>query len=349
MKKFVIATLAAAAVAALCIPAFSGCSTQVGYILKTDENGDKYYSVAAEGFTSFMKGEVVIPETYNGYPVREIEEQAFSGTSITKVTIPASVETIGTAAFAYNSNLKEVVFEGNSAIEEIAWGSFAYCLNMKSFTVPSSVKTVDGLAFYGCANLEEVILFEGLERINTSAFSECKSLVSINLPKGLISIGDSAFSECASLKSIVLPDGMHDVEEPSLDEDGKQIEDKDGNPVTEVTPAVGPIAFFGCSSLTSVVLGEGITAIPEGLFVSCTSLETVYLPSTLTEVKGVYKMGSTVYGHAFFNVPNLKSVYFAGTEEQWNAVKIDNALYEDVSDNSALINAEKIFNTSYKG
>lgn len=346
MKKSVIATFAAAAVAALCMPAFSGCSAQMGYKLKTDENGEFYYSVAAEGFTSFMKGKVVIPETYEGYPVKEIEDQAFSGTAITKITIPSTIEKIGTAAFSYNSSLTEVVFAEGSVIDKISWGAFAYCLNLKSFTVPSSVKTVDGMAFYGCENLKAVNFSAGLERINREAFSECKNLTSINFPDGLISIGAAAFYDCRAIENVILPDGMRDTEEPSLDEEGNQMED--GNPVTIKTPALGAIAFFGCTNLKLAVLGEGITAISEGLFGNCTALETLYLPSTLREVKGTYSTGSALYGHAFYNALSLKEVYFAGTEDEWASVEIDNTVYEKVSDNSALINAQKTYNTSYK-
>lgn len=351
MKKSVIATIAAAAVAALCIPAFSGCSAQVGYILKTDDNGEFYYSVAAQGFTSFMKGEVVIPEAYgqgdSRFPVKEIEEQAFAGTSITKVTIPATIEKIGTAAFSYNSKLAEVVFAEGSVIEEISWGSFAYCRNLKSFTMPSSVKTVDGLAFYGCDNLTEINFSAGLERINGEAFGECKKLASVNLPEGLISIGVAAFYNCVSLEQIIVPGSLRDTERPSLDGAGNQITDEDGTLVTIKIPALGEIAFFGCDSLKIAVLGEGITAVPEGLFGSCVSLETVYLPSTLTAVKGVYSTGSVTFGHAFYNTASLQTVYFAGTEEQWEAVEIDNTPYGGVSDNSALINATVICNTNY--
>lgn len=348
MKKSVIATFAAAAVAALCVPAFSGCSAQMGYKLKTDENGDFYYSVAAEGFTAFLKGEVVIPETYEGYPVKEIEEKAFAGTAITKVTIPATIEKIGTAAFSYNSKLTEVVFAEGSAIDEISWGSFAYCLALKSFTVPSSVKTVDGMAFYSCDYLAEVNLPAGLERINKQAFSECIRLTSVNLPAGLISIGESAFYNCTALESIILPDGMRDTEEPSLDEEGNQVVDEDGNPVTIKTPALGAVAFYNCTSLKLAVLGEGITEIPEGLFACCTALERLYLPSTLKAVKGLYSTSTTAYGHAFFNTTSLNDVYFAGTEEEWGAIEIDDTVFKDISDNSALINATVECNTSYK-
>ena len=325
MKKSLFATMAAAAVAALCVPVFSGCSAKVGYVLKDDGNGNCYYSVTAEGFTSFMKGEVIIPETYGGYPVKEIEAEAFFSTSITKVTIPASIEKIGTAAFAYNNNLEEVVFAEGIALEEISWGSFAECVNLKSITLPPSVKTVDGRAFYECRSLAEVNLPEGLQRINASAFSECKSLVGVNLPQGLISLGTAAFYNCTALESIVLPDGMQDAE----------------------VPALGPIAFFGCSSLKTAVLGEGITAVSAGLFGSCEALETLYLPSTLKSIKGAYTAGKTVYGHAFYNAKALSTVYFAGTEAEWAAVEIDDTVYEDISDNSAIYRATVICNTAF--
>lgn len=353
MKKSVIAVLVAAAVSALCIPVFSGCSAQVGYALKTDESGNCYYSVSAEGFTASLKGEVVIPEEYGEgdrrFPVKEIADQAFSGTGITKVTIPATVEKIGTAAFSYNNNLTEVVFAEDGKLEEISWGSFAYCLNMRTFNVPSSVKTVDGMAFYGCTNLEEVNLSAGMQKINTQAFAECKALASINLPEGFKSIGTAAFYNCTSLKSIILPDGMSDEVEPSLDADGNQITDEEGNPVSVTVPAVGPIAFFGCESLKYAVFGEGITAIPEGLFGSCYALESVYLPASLKEVKGLYATSSIAYGHAFFNTDSFKTVYYAGSQEQWEQIVIDKTVYKEISSNGTFINAEKIFNTKYAG
>ena len=332
-----------AAIAALSVPALSGCSAQVGYILKTDENGDKYYSVAAEGNALFLKGEVVIPETHGGYPVKEIAPHGFSGTAITKITVPATIEKIGDAAFSYNNNLKEAVFADGGVLEEIPWWAFAYCPNLKTVTMSSSVKTVEGAAFYECIRLEEINFSEGLERINVAAFSECTALVSVNLPEGLISIGNSAFFGCTSLESIILPDGMHDTEELSLDSEGK--------PVTEKIPAVGAIAFFGCNSLKTAYLGEGITTVSEGLFGNCVALERLYLPSTLKQIKGMYESNGLSYGHAFYNVKNLSVVYFGGSQDDWEQVEIDDTEYKgnNVSDNSAILNSTIIYNFSFSG
>lgn len=336
MKKSLFATLAAVAVAAMCVPAFSGCSASVGYILKTDEDGNQYYSVKADGFTSALKGEVVIPETYgDNIPVKEIENQAFAGTSITKVTIPKTIETIGTAAFAYSDRLKEVVFAEDIELEEISWGSFGYCTSLQSITVPSSVKTVDGMAFTGCIALKTVELPEGLVSINWQAFSGCEMLTSINFSEKLITIGAEAFFNCTSLESVIIP-GTHVSGGLPLDENG--------NPVA-IT--LGEIAFFGCDNLKLVVLGEGVEVISEGLFASCVSLETVYLPLTLKEVKGIYQTESGAYGHAFYNTPKLKTVHYAGDEYAWEDIKIDKTTYQDISDNSSLLNAKKIFGSVY--
>ena len=351
MKKSIIAVVAAALVAVISIPAISGCSAETAYVLKQDANGNGYYSVCLNGSKLAMNGELIIPSEYEGLPVKEIEPNSFSNTKISKVVIPSTVEVIGTAAFAYNNALQEVVFEGQSSLREISWGLFANCANLVSIVVPDSVKTVDGLAFYGCGDLSSVTLPEGLERINYGAFNGCESLASVTLPQSLTTIGSMAFYRCLSLESIILPDGMHDVSTPSLDENGEEKKDAEGNTVMRTVPAVGEGAFVGCAELALAVLGNGITSIEAGTFADCSSLSELYLPSSLKEVKGMFSSGSDYYGHAFCHVGALK-VYYAGTEEEWEEVSIDETdmtYKEDRSDNSALVKAEKVYNTVYGG
>ena len=50
-------------------------------------------------------GAVEIPSTTNGYPVTSIGDYAFTNSSLTAITIPASITNIGLAAFAYSSSL----------------------------------------------------------------------------------------------------------------------------------------------------------------------------------------------------------------------------------------------------
>lgn len=347
MKKSVIAIVAAAAVAALGLPVFSGCSASVGYVLKKDGDGNSYYSVAVSGSKLAMDGEVVIPPEYEGLPVKEIEANAFSNTTVSKVTIPASVETIGAAAFAYNNALREVVFEEGSQIDTIPRGMFGYCVSLERVNIPSTVKTIDGYAFYNCERFELIDFPVTLEYINTNAFEGCSALSVLDFPQSLKRIGNFAFYNCTSIQSVSLPDSMVDVEQPEVDKDGEQVKDEDGNPITHLIPAIGAGAFHTCLSLKTAKIGAGSTVLESGVFGYCPALEEIYLPAGLKEIKGaLYLSGQFYMGHAFHHDSALARIYFGGTREQWEKVKINNTavtVNAATYDNSAISEEKLIF------
>ena len=64
MKKKIFAAVTAAAVGLLSLPLISGCNAIDNYILKVDDDGNKYYVAGYRGFTSSLKGEYEIPEYY---------------------------------------------------------------------------------------------------------------------------------------------------------------------------------------------------------------------------------------------------------------------------------------------
>lgn len=349
MKKS-IAIVAALAVAALSVPVISGCSASVGYIKKTDVSGNEYYSVSVDGNASALRGELVIPSQYEGLPVKEIEATAFSNAMYTKITIPASIETVGTAAFSYNYALEEVVFEEGSALEEIAWGMFGYCGKLQKINIPDSVKIIDGFAFYNCA-FKTIEFPKELERINVKAFEGCFSLTELTFPQTLQKIGNFAFFGCESLTSLVLPDSLIETQEPTLDENGNEVKDENGNTVTEFVPAIGVAAFHTCTSLKSIKVGAGVTVLESGVFGYCTALEEIYLPAGLKTIYGAIMNGSDIIvGHAFHNDGALSHIYFGGTQEQWQEVKTEN---DSVSSNGveysnkAVLNATVTFGAEY--
>lgn len=347
MKKSLIAIIAAAAIATFSVPMFSGCSANVGYLLKTDENGNQYYSVGVEGNKLAMDGELVIPSEHDGLPVKEIESGAFTNTKVSKVTIPTTIEIIGTAAFAYNNSLKEVVFEEGSEIDTISWGLFGNCVSLEKVNIPSTVKTIDGYAFYNCRRFEQIDFPLTLEYINENAFEGCSALSSVEFPQSLKRIGDFAFYNCTSIQSIDLPDGMVDTEQPLLDENGEQVKDEKGNPATQFIPAVGAGSFHTCLSLKTAKIGAGSTVIESGVFGYCTALEEIYLPAGLKEIRGaLYKSGQFYMGHAFHHDGALARIHFGGTQEQWSSVKINNTAVTvngGTFDNSAISEEKLIF------
>ena len=68
-------------------------------------------------------------------------------TAVTSVTIPATVTSIGYAAFRGASNLETVTFASSSTLSSIGQFAFSSIQKLKSFTVPSSVTSISSVAF----------------------------------------------------------------------------------------------------------------------------------------------------------------------------------------------------------
>lgn len=79
----------------------------------------------------------------------------FSGCySLSSVTIPGSVTTIGQSVFAGCSGLTSVII--SEGVQVIDVGAFEGCNSLTSLTIPSSVATINDYAFYRCSTLTEV-------------------------------------------------------------------------------------------------------------------------------------------------------------------------------------------------
>lgn len=64
------------------------------------------------------------------------------------------------------------------------------------------------------------------------------------------------------------------------------------------------------NEVTKVSIPEGVTSIGEGAFANCFDLTEVILPASITAISS----------SAFFRCTALASIYFKGTEEEWNAI-----------------------------
>ena len=346
MKSKLTALILTLLICAACLPLFSGCNAKTTYTLNVGEDGEKYYTLSVSGFTNKIKGTFEIPEYYgegeDKAPVKEIADEGLSGTGITKLVIPKTVETIGVAAFAYNYSLKEVTFAGGSELNEIPRGAFGYCNALTEITIPQTVESIEPLAFVNCERLSSVAFPDNLKKIGDGAFEGCTKLESVSLPQTLEKIGNMAFYK-TGLTEITIPDSVRDTETEKTGDDGKTI--------TEIEYGIGYAAFHTCEKLVKATVGSGIKYLRSGVFGYCTALKEIYLPASLKKIEGAYYIdGKLECGHAFHSDKELADIYFAGSKAEWEAVEKDmeavtvqNVTY----DNSALTRAKLHYDVKY--
>ena len=137
---------------------------------------------------------------------------AFSDcTALTMIEIPASVETIGAAAFMRCSKLATVTFEKGSKLKTIGgsyasyyYGAFSDCTALTSIEIPASVETIEAAAFMRCSKLATVTFEKGskLKTIDGYAFSCCWALTTVDMSActQVTEIGYRAFYEDSKLQ-----------------------------------------------------------------------------------------------------------------------------------------------------
>lgn len=82
----------------------------------------------------------------------------------------------------------------------------AFCgSELKSVTIPKTVKILAYAAFKDCQYLESIILPSGIETIGESCFDGCKNLRNCIIPEGVTVLYCNAFNNCTRLRTVTLP------------------------------------------------------------------------------------------------------------------------------------------------
>jgi len=144
-----------------------------GYIFY--EDGDTCYLV---GYTG-SETDLTLPESCNGKNYAIYQYAFYECDSLTSITIPDSVTSIGDSAFRFCSSLKAVTFEENSQLSSIGEDAFWICRSLSSITIPDGVTSIGDYAFYDCTGLTSVTIGSGVTSIGKYAFSSCDSLTSV--------------------------------------------------------------------------------------------------------------------------------------------------------------------------
>ena len=266
-----------------------------------EQSGDWTYSVennraTITGYTG-AGATVTIPGTLGGFTVTKIQNWAFNyKTSITSITMPDSVVSIGSSAFRACYNLTSITISGQ--VTNIGPWTFEGCAKLSSITIPNSVTSIGENAFYDCFSLTTLTMGSGVNTIGDSAFRFCTSLSSVTMGSGVTTIGDLAFNGCSGLTSVTIGSGVTSIGGGAFSGCGGLTSITIPNSVT----SIGGNAFGGCSGLTSVTIGSGVTNIGSIAFSGCSGLISVIIGS------GVTNIGSSAFsgcgGLTSITIPN---------------------------------------------
>lgn len=251
-------------------------------------------SVKMQSVLSNLTGEVVIPETveYKGIimTVARLEKNAFSNTTITCLTIPATCRYFG--EFLFPKTLKKIVLlEGRTEIPDGAFSDYTF---LKEINIPSSVTNIGNYAFSGCTGLKSVTIpnsvtiigrgafansgietidLPNLDILDASAFYDCTQLKKATL-RQVTEIGTGVFSHAPFLQEVILKENI-DIPEGTfrMDRNLRFVIAEKG------VGKIGPSAFIDCSGLEQIIGFESATKIEEKAFSNCYSLKKINFPN----------------------------------------------------------------------
>ena len=179
--------------------------------------------------------------------------------------------------------------------------------SITSIVVEDGITSIGKFAFMMLENVTSVSLPDTLTSINSHAFNGCSGLTSIEIPSGITTITTYSFAECTGLETVILSENVTSLEHGAF-YDCTSLVSIDLSNIT----TLGGYEFYNCTSLTEANLISLEDSELEGTFMYCTALESVTIPTTVTEIDE----------YAFGYCTGITDVYYTGSEEEWNAITI---------------------------
>ncbi len=306
MKRNLLKSISAILVVLLIVFSVPFVSVSAETMEGTTNDGFFYKITDGEVTITAYEGEatdLAIPGTIEGYPVTVIGEDAFNCNfdiesvvipegvrivdgyafygcdKLTDITLPKSVEQVGTYAFAETGYYDDEANweDGLLYLEHFLINTDLYISG--ECTVKEGITHIGEYVFF-YADVEKVNLPEGLLSIGYGAFEKCSKLVSVNLPDSLETIGPRAFWACTELVEITIPDGVTRIEKEAFWACNKLETVVFSDNLTYI----GDEAFSGCDVLKKADIPSGVTYIGGSAFSHCNALEDVTIPEKIQTI-----------------------------------------------------------------
>lgn len=218
-------------------------------------------------------------------------------TSSKSFTIPSNTIIIYENAFSRSNKLESITVESRSKLTQIGDSAFANCMNLKTLSLPSTVKFIGHQAFYRTIYLNSFTIPSGIEKVETDSFENMSSSV-YRIHNGLRYVGTSS--------------------NPYYYLDGVS---KNGEPLSSYTVhsdtrIIADCAFYHSESIQSIDLSGAthLQTIGSSAFSSCSELTEITIPASVQVIKGSAFSGCsnlTIYA----SVPEAPSTW----SPSWNS------------------------------
>ena len=244
------------------------------------ELGEGITSIADKAFYGPSDGVLHISGLTMPSTLQSIGNNAFtnqSGITYVDMSSCTGLTSIGNSAFKGDSSLTSVTLP--NSVQSIGEGAFS-CSALTTVNIPSSLTSLGKGAFYGCSSLTGgIVIPTGVTSIDVQTFSNCSGITSVSVLGNVSSIGGYAFTDCTSITSLTMP---HTVSVGSSAFRG----------CTGITgdlsfgglgAEIGESAFTYCSGLTSLEISD-FSLIDERAFYGCRGLTSATLNCTSNAV-----------------------------------------------------------------
>ena len=271
MKKILLALLVA--VLAVCtLFAFTSCG---GDDATYELSEDGTYYVLTKYTLKKADMEIVIPEEYEGKPVKKIDDAFFAyndTASIKKLVIPASVTMFGENGIGelcwygienytvdiYYGGSEQTWFENYKDGHIYNYNLYINDTLVTSPTIPATMTEIPENYAEGCISLTEIIIPETVTKIGRAAFDSCKGVKTLTIPKTVTAIEEYAFASLHGLTTL----NYNPVNAVIGDADDNRRDDNGS-----VFYAMGTATETG----VTIYINESVEVIPDFLFKSSSS------------------------------------------------------------------------------